>query len=179
MSLTSLLERRLFLGVTALAVLGLAGAAVTATSQGVFAGNGNETCATQDEADDAEEAGTEQADTDAVEDECGPQDEADAGEGDGDDSQDPQLNGSIRVDESKYDGLSETEESAALASLATITPEQAIAAAQAEVPGASQKVELDNENGSLVYSVEIGGKDVKVDAGTGAVLHVESDGPED
>ena len=31
----------------------------------------------------------------------------------------------------------------------------------------------------LCPTVEIGGKDVKVDAGTGAVLHVELDGPED
>jgi uncharacterized membrane protein YkoI len=175
-----LLERRLFLGAAALALLGLAGAAVTITSQGAFAGNDNAACATRDEADDAAETGSEEADTDSVEDECGSQDEAgDSAEGDADDDQDRQLNGSIRVDESQYAGLSETDESAALASLATITPEQAIAAARAEVPGDSQKVELDNENGSLVYSVEIGGKDVKVDAGTGAVLHVDSDGPED
>jgi len=179
-SLTSLFERRLFLGVAVLALLGLAGAAVTITSRGASAGNDNPACATQDEADDADESASEEADTDSIEDECGPQDEAgDSTEGDADDVQDPQLTGSIRVDESQYTGLSETEESAALASLATITPEQAIAAAQAEVPGDSQKVELDNENGSLVYSVEIGGKDVKVDAGTGAVLHVELDGPED
>ena len=36
---------------------------------------------------------------------------------------------------------------------------------------------MDDENGQLVYSVEIGGVDVKVDAMTGVVVTVES-GPE-
>ncbi len=181
MSLTSLLERRLFLGVAAIALLGLAGAAITATSPGASAGTATAACAGQDDANDAAEPATEAAaDTDTIEEECGPQDEAgDPAEGTADDVQDLQLAGSIRVDESQYTGLSETDEAARLASLATITPEQAVAAAQAEVPGDSQKVELDNENGSLVYSVEIAGNDVKVDAGTGAVLHVDPAGAED
>ena len=38
------------------------------------------------------------------------------------------------------------------------------------------KVELDNENGALVYSVELSnGMDVKVDAGNAAVLYTDSD----
>ena len=36
-------------------------------------------------------------------------------------------------------------------------------------------IELEQENGRLVYGVEIGASDVKVDANTGAVLGVESD----
>jgi len=39
--------------------------------------------------------------------------------------------------------------------------------------GSASKVELDDEDGQLVYSVEIGSTDVKVDAMTGAVLKVE------
>lgn len=39
--------------------------------------------------------------------------------------------------------------------------------------GAASKVELDDENGQLAYSIEIGASDVKVDAKTGAVLRVE------
>lgn len=39
--------------------------------------------------------------------------------------------------------------------------------------GAASKVELDDEDGQLVYSIEIGASDVKVDAMTGAVLKVE------
>ncbi len=41
--------------------------------------------------------------------------------------------------------------------------------------GSASKVTLDDENGKLVYSVEINGTDVKVDALTGAVLSAQSD----
>ena len=55
-----------------------------------------------------------------------------------------------------------------LKSLARITPEQARAAALAQVPGTVKKVELENEDGNVVYGVEIktanGESDVKVDA---------------
>jgi uncharacterized membrane protein YkoI len=71
-------------------------------------------------------------------------------------------------------------ESERLKSLARITPEQAQAAALAQVPGTVKKVELENEDGNVVYSVEIktadGERDVKVDAGDGRVLHVQKDG---
>jgi uncharacterized membrane protein YkoI len=73
-------------------------------------------------------------------------------------------------------------ESERLKSLARITPEQASAAALAQVPGTVKKVELENEDGNVVYGVEIkttnGESDVKVDAGDGRVLHVEKDGEE-
>ena len=71
-------------------------------------------------------------------------------------------------------------ESERLKSLARITPEQAQAAALAQVPGTVKKVELENEDGNVVYGVEIktasGESDVKVDAGDGRVLHIEKDG---
>ena len=71
-------------------------------------------------------------------------------------------------------------ESERLKSLARITPEQAQAAALAQVPGTVKKVELENEDGNVVYGVEIktanGKSDVKVDAGDGRVLHIEKDG---
>jgi uncharacterized membrane protein YkoI len=74
----------------------------------------------------------------------------------------------------------ESAESERLKSLARITPEQASAAALAQVPGTVMKVELENEDGNVVYGVEIktaeGESDVKVDAGDGRVLHVEKDG---
>jgi uncharacterized membrane protein YkoI len=70
-----------------------------------------------------------------------------------------------------------------LKSLARITPEQASAAALAQVPGTVKKVELENEDGNVVYGVEIktasGESDVKVDAGDGRVLHIEKDGEDD
>jgi len=71
-------------------------------------------------------------------------------------------------------------ESERLKSLARITPEQASAAALAQVLGTVKKIELENEDGNVVYGVEIktanGESDVKVDAGDGRVLHVENDG---
>lgn len=87
-------------------------------------------------------------------------------------SQQPQYDCSIKVPEP---------EPADLASLAKISPEQAMAAAQAAHPGAKiTKVKLDNENGCLVYSVKLSnGLDIKVDAGNGKVVHQEQAGAED
>ena len=75
----------------------------------------------------------------------------------------------------------ERSEGAQLASLARIDVAQATAAALAQVPGTVLKAELDNENGNVVYSVEIltstqEVKEVKVDAGTGQVLAVDAGG---
>jgi uncharacterized membrane protein YkoI len=63
-----------------------------------------------------------------------------------------------------------------LTSLAKIKADQAMASAQAACPGvAVKKVELDNENGWLVYSVEMSnGMEVLVDAGNGVVLKKET-----
>jgi len=179
------LSKRLYLVIGLVALIALAFSAVTLTSHLTSAQGSSPTPSPQasdekDDADDAAEGATKEADTDDVQEESGSQDEADeAGDEDADNIQEPALNGSIAVPEGQDEGLSEADEAAALAPLATVTPDEAIAAAQAEVPGDLGKVELENENGSLVYSVEIGGKDVKVDAGTGAVLHIEADGPED
>ena len=74
--------------------------------------------------------------------------------------------------------MSEAGEAAALAGQAKISVEEAKAAALAANPGATVvKAELDNENGALVYSIELSnGSDVKVDAGNGAILHTETGG---
>lgn len=105
----------------------------------------------------------------------------DADEGD---EQSPSYTGSITVPNDQADDTSEgandeAAEAEALAPLATITAEEAKAAALAAVPGQVVEVELDNENGSVVYSVEIdtgsGVVDVKVDAGNADILHQEND----
>lgn len=74
----------------------------------------------------------------------------------------------------------ESGESTALAPLATVTADDASAAALASQPGTVIKVELENENGNVVYGVEIdtgsGTVDVKVDAGNATVLATEADG---
>ncbi len=91
------------------------------------------------------------------------------------DSADPGYVASITVPQAQVEGVAEADETAALERLATIGPDEASAAATGAVPGVVGKVELDNENGSVVYSVEItdasgGQTDVKVDAGNGTVL---------
>jgi len=97
------------------------------------------------------------------------------------DEQQPKYSGSIQIDDSQYQGMSEADETAALQSKATISAAQAEAAALAANPGTTVvKTELDNENGVLVYSVELSnGMDIKVDASNGKVLHTEAGGLDD
>ncbi len=87
----------------------------------------------------------------------------------------PVYTGSITVAQAQTEGMNEADESAALQGQATVTADQSKAAAEAANAGAkATQVELDNENGVLVYSVQLdNGLDVKVDAGNGSVLHTE------
>lgn len=109
-------------------------------------------------------------DLDNVEEQVGDQNEVD--------EQQSQYTGSITVDESQSEGLSESDEAAALQSKAIITSAEAEDAALEANPGTTVvKMELDNENGVLVYSVELSnGMDVKVDAGNGKILYTEQAG---
>lgn len=95
------------------------------------------------------------------------------------DVQDPSYDGSVAAP-AEDDTLTDAEEAAQLEALATVTADEAAAAASDVVPGEVVEVELDDENGSVVYSVEIvdssGAEvDVKVDAGTGEVLDQQID----
>jgi hypothetical protein len=72
------------------------------------------------------------------------------------------------------------EDEAGFAGMAKIPLDSAIQAALAAVPGKVVKTELENENGYLVYGIEIAKADremadVKVDAGDGKVLKVDTD----
>lgn len=98
----------------------------------------------------------------------GPRGWAVAGQG----GQTPSYECSIKVPEP---------EPANLASLAKITADQAIAASLAAYPGTQvKKVELENENGCLVYVVELSnGLELKVDAGNGKVVHQEQEKDEE
>jgi uncharacterized membrane protein YkoI len=86
----------------------------------------------------------------------------------------------VEADKADEAGESTAEKSEAtrFQSLARITPDQARAAAVARVAGTVTSVELENEDGNLVYGVSVktakGEADVKVDAGNGKVLHVET-----
>ncbi|HEU97362.1 MAG TPA: hypothetical protein ENO36_00700 [Fervidicoccus fontis] len=88
------------------------------------------------------------------------------------DEQYPSYIGTIKVPENAADGQ--------LSSLAKITPDQAKEAALRDptlAGGTVTSISLENENGYLVYSVEVVkgamSYDVKVDAGNGSILFIE------
>jgi uncharacterized membrane protein YkoI len=62
-----------------------------------------------------------------------------------------------------------------LAGQARISESQAITAAQTAASGALNEVDLEHRDGRLVYNVDVGAKDVKVDASTGDVIAVDAD----
>jgi uncharacterized membrane protein YkoI len=107
------------------------------------------------------------------------------------DDQQPLYTASIRVTEPQNNEQDEANqaaearqekneqnEAASFKELVKITPNAAKAAALKAVPGQVTNVALDNENGNLVYSVNVktatGTADVKVDAGSGRVLARDS-----
>ena len=58
---------------------------------------------------------------------------------------------------------------------ASISLDAAIAAAQGAASGAIGEVDLEHAGGVLVFNVDVGRHDVKVDAASGAVLSVDAD----
>lgn len=140
--------------------------------------------------DDAMEATQTGPDTDSVDLQCGEQ--VEDGQPDGAEgaeapeaeapgapdtgTQDPSYAGSVTVDQAQTEGMSEADEAAALQGKAGVTDADAESAALAANPGTTVvKTELDNENGVLVYSVELSnGADVKVDAGNGTILFTDT-----
>ena len=98
----------------------------------------------------------------------------------GPEEQEPNYAGTatIAVDESTMPE-DEAAEAAALAGLATVSQADAEAAALAVVSGDIMQAELDNENGFVVWSIEVRDAagtvhDVKIDAGNAAVLGTEA-----
>lgn len=83
----------------------------------------------------------------------------------------------------KENSDNEVEESKTLKSMAKISEEQAKAAALKVIPGKVTEISLDNEDGNVVYSVEVKTTknvvEVKVDAGNGQVLAQENDKSDD
>jgi uncharacterized membrane protein YkoI len=84
--------------------------------------------------------------------------EADLGDGDGETN----------------DDFKEQQELTKLQRLAKITPQRAQQAAEAKQGGKASSVKLENENGSLVYSVVIDRIEVSVDADNGRILSTEN-----
>ena len=62
-----------------------------------------------------------------------------------------------------------------LLSKASISEQQAIAAAQTAAKGSLNEVDLEYYEGNLVYNVDVGSHDVKVDAGSGKVVAATQD----
>jgi uncharacterized membrane protein YkoI len=58
---------------------------------------------------------------------------------------------------------------------AKISEQDAIAAAQRAASGALNEVDLEHAAGKLVYNVDVGDHDVKVDAATGDVVRSDQD----
>jgi uncharacterized membrane protein YkoI len=90
----------------------------------------------------------------------------------------PKVQSSIQVPKGQDD-----ENEAALAKLAKITLEEATRNAQGAVAGRVLEAKLENEDGNLVYTVEILSgqttKEVIIDAGNGAVLGVGTEAEDD
>jgi uncharacterized membrane protein YkoI len=72
-------------------------------------------------------------------------------------------------------GASRLDDGKALLPQATITEQQATAAALTAASGALNEVDLEHAGGRLVFNVDVGAADVKVDAATGEVVRVDHD----
>lgn len=82
------------------------------------------------------------------------------------------VNGEVLSTEPENDA-SDREQDTQYQSLATVTLEQAMQTAEDAHSGTPVAINLDEEDGSLVYEVEFPDADVFVDAGNGEVLQVE------
>jgi uncharacterized membrane protein YkoI len=130
--------------------------------------------------DDKAESQSAGPDTDTADEQCGDQNEADQETASGPDADKVEdQGGDQRAAAAETEaGDKETDgQEAAPAATPAISAERAQKTAEAYLKAgpATQPVELDDEDGQLVYSVTFGSTDVKVDATTGAVLKVETD----
>lgn len=71
--------------------------------------------------------------------------------------------------------IPDAQEQQMLQSQAKITADQAKQAAEAKVNGTATSVELEDEDGSVVYSVIIGTQEVKVSATDGSIVKIETE----
>ncbi len=164
-----------------------------------------QTCDAQDEADNAAEGANSAPGTDNVKDECDQQDgnDGEAADDAGTDTtvpcSDPTTAGADATEAKSgpdtdnveeqcgaqgqsEDGTNEAkaapgqiDDGKDLLPQASITVDQAIAAAQGSASGDVGEIDLEDHQGKLAFNVEIGGQDVKVDASSGAVLGVGED----
>jgi len=81
----------------------------------------------------------------------------------------------VESDDDDHDEAGTIEDGATLLPQASITLEEAIAAAQGAAEGAVGEVDLEYVGDRLVFSVEIGEHDVAVDAADGSIIAVDFD----
>jgi uncharacterized membrane protein YkoI len=72
-------------------------------------------------------------------------------------------------------GASRLDDGKDLLPQAKISEQQAIAAARSAASGALDEVDLEHAAGKLVFNVDVGSKDVKVDASSGKIISVDQD----
>lgn len=100
-----------------------------------------------------------------------------------DDDNEPKVVGTVKAPAESATEQDDSAEEAALGALAKVTPDEAKAAAATAAGGTATEVELEEEDGYVVYDVDVTTKagitDVTVDAGTGKILAQEQEGPED
>jgi uncharacterized membrane protein YkoI len=197
--------KRIYWVVALVAVMALAGTAVTLTARLTSAGGSTPTPAVQtsgqqDEADDAGEHAAKGPDTDAVQEESDSHDEAESPNGgtdtvvpcsdpasadnDAAEAQSGPDTDNIEEqcgDQNEADDGTEPQQSGVLDDgkdllpQAQITLDQAIASAQSAASGPVGEVDLEQSQGRLVFNVDIGDKDVKVDASDGSIVALDSD----
>jgi len=204
-----ILKNRIYWVLGLVALLALAGAAVTMTSRVTSAGESTPTpaiepCDQQDGADDAAEATKGEVDTDNIEQQCGDQNEAEDGveaanastdtvvpcaDPTGADDAAEEANAGPDTDniEEQCGDQNEAEDGDVavpsgtlddgkdLLPQAGITIDQAIAAAQTAASGSVGEIDLEDYQGKLAFNVDVGDKDVKVDAADGSILAADSD----
>jgi uncharacterized membrane protein YkoI len=178
----NMFKKRVYWVIGLVALLALSGAAVSLTSGITSADSPTPTPAVvnsdqQVEVDDAAEP-SNGADTDAIEEQTGNQDEAqDAnGQDTADSSEQDAKDANDGTDASEQKApAGQIDDGADLLPQASITLDQAIAAAQGAANGMVGEVDLEKYDGKLVFNVDIGAKDVKIDAADGSVIAVDSD----
>lgn len=81
----------------------------------------------------------------------------------------------VAADGGSSSGGSALDDGKQFAGQAKITEGQAIAAARTRASGSLGEIDLEHAGGRLVYNVDVGAKDVKVDAASARVLSIDAD----
>ncbi len=83
------------------------------------------------------------------------------------------LNSSIQTTYTRGAEAKEEVNTPRLKKLAKVTAEQAKQIARSRFKGTIKQVDLENEDGNVIWSVEIGKHELSIDAGNGKILAIE------